>query len=162
VTNADYNRFLEDFRARFPDDATWLDQHPQTAMLWYTEVFRLYSLAECLEVGRDIFGGSLPKWDRFDRASIAAHFGRQIRQRAYDTRMDDEDREKRIRKSEQAAQSGDRTTLGAFVRLRKLMAAGVSKARRLNFTEDWFDGRDVSQYFDEPEAKPHFEPWGLQ
>lgn len=60
MTNAEFDTWLADYSARFPDSGHWFQGKDNTLNLWFKEVFSKLPLADCLEANRRLMTSSEP------------------------------------------------------------------------------------------------------
>ena len=61
----EWGEFTADFRARFPTDAAWLSNRPETRKKWWTTFSKL-RLQDALAVSAGVMEGSIEGWKRYE------------------------------------------------------------------------------------------------
>lgn len=82
MTRDEFNQWLDDFQARFPDSANWMRGKERTLGLWFDEVFSTLTLDDCLEANRQLMTSDDPI-RAYERETIAARVAQIARRRAY-------------------------------------------------------------------------------
>lgn len=97
MNRLEYANLLEDFEARFPNDAEWLGKHPKTKALWFSDTFVGLGLADCMSVSKRIMSGELDGWNAYDRDRIPGFYKKEVGRMRRERRQQSDNQKTRVR-----------------------------------------------------------------